>query len=38
MGTRNAWLNDTGRDARFAPGWWLLPGMVGSAVAWACVI
>jgi hypothetical protein len=27
-----------GRHARFLSGWWILPGVVGSAVAWAGVI
>jgi hypothetical protein len=35
MSSRNTALTDTGRHARFTPVWWLLPGVVVSAMAWA---
>ncbi len=38
MSTRNAALSGNGRYARFLPGWWILPGLVGSAMAWALAI
>ena len=31
-------FRDYGRDARFAPGWWILPGMIaGGLMTWAAV-
>ena len=38
MSTRNAGLGDAGRPQRFMPGWWILPGLMLSAAAWAAVI
>jgi hypothetical protein len=38
MSNRNAALANTGRHARFAPGWWFLPGMVASAAVWPAII
>ena len=38
MRSQNVELGNAGRQARFVPGWWILPGLMVSAVAWAGAI
>ena len=38
MSTRNIRFGDAGRATRFMPGWWILPGLMLSAAAWAAAI
>jgi hypothetical protein len=38
MRSRNLQLGETDRSTRFLPGWWIRPGLVLSAAAWATVI
>ena len=38
MSSQNIEHGDTGREARFMPGWWILPGLMMSAAAWAGAI
>ncbi len=38
MRSQNIDLGDAGRPTRFMPGWWILPGLMLSAAAWAAAI
>jgi hypothetical protein len=31
-------FGDVGRDARFSPGWWIAPGLIGAAIGAASMI
>ncbi len=36
--SQNIEHGDAGRPTRFLPGWWILPGLMLSAAAWAAAI
>jgi len=37
-GTDDLEWSDLGRDPRYLPGWWILPGAIIGLVAWGAII
>lgn len=38
MRSQKVELGSAGRETRFVPGWWILPGLLVSAAGWAAAI
>ena len=36
--SQNVELGNAGRETRFLPGWWILPGLLVSAAVWTGAI